>query len=107
MKVVIASLLNETFVDELRHEFPDVTFEVAISAEDQKQHIKDADVFMGLPSRPVFLEAQRLRWLHNPGTGIDKYLTQGPRHFRMGYIAVDGIHPWIRFKVSAPCQIDL
>src|SRR5207249_7314414 len=29
--------------------------------------------FYGQPTREAFLAAKRLRWIHEPGTGIDKY----------------------------------
>ena len=72
MKVVIASLFESGFEDSLTEEFPGVDFVFASSEEDQAAEIKDADVFMGSPSRDVFLASDRLRWLHCPGTGIDK-----------------------------------
>lgn len=59
------------FVDELRERFPNVTFEMAIEIEDQKQAIKDADVYYGWPTRDVFLQASKLNWIQCPGTGID------------------------------------
>ena len=79
MKIVIATTfmppsLNEQFepfLDELRARFPNAEFQPAFTAEEQKQHIRDADAFVGLPIREVFLAAERLRWIHNPATGID------------------------------------
>ena len=47
-------------------------FVFVTSEEDQAREIKDADVLMGTPSRDVFLAADHLRWMHCPGTGIDK-----------------------------------
>ena len=72
MKVVVASLFGSGFEERLTEEFPEVDFVFAASEEDQAAEIKDADVFMGSPSRSVFLASDRLRWLHCPGTGIDK-----------------------------------
>ncbi len=71
MKIVIAALLSDPFLRELRAEFPNVTFEEAPTPAAQKHHIRDADVFFGWPSREVFQAAERLRWVHCPGTGID------------------------------------
>ena len=72
MKVVVASLFGGGFEESLIQEFPELDFVFAASEEDQASEIKDADVFMGSPSRSVFLASDRLRWLHCPGTGIDK-----------------------------------
>ena len=73
MKVVVAGLLGEGFEESLREEFPGVEFAFVESEEDQAREIKDADAYMGMPSRDVFVAADHLRWLHCPGTGIDKY----------------------------------
>ena len=74
MKVALSKvpMLTEELLKDLRASFPEVTFQIADTEEEQKQHIKDADVFVGTPSREVFIAADRLRWLHCPGTGIDK-----------------------------------
>ena len=72
MKIVVASLFGDGFEASLTAEFPQVDFAFAPSAEEQAREIKDADAFLGSPSRGVFLAADRLRWLHCPGTGIDK-----------------------------------
>lgn len=72
MKVVLTSLLTDEFVNDLRDSFPEVDFQIATSAEEQKRYIADADVYLGLPDRDVFVSAQRLRWIHCPGTGVDK-----------------------------------
>ncbi len=77
MKVVVTGLLGDGFEESLRGEFSDLEFVFAASEDEQAREIKDADVFMGTPSRDVFLAAERLRWLHCPGTGIDK-LTEIP-----------------------------
>jgi phosphoglycerate dehydrogenase-like enzyme len=73
MKVVVAGMLSQEFVKDLRDSFPGVDFQPAATEQEQKRHIKDADVFFGTPSRDVFLSAERLRWIHCPGTGIDRY----------------------------------
>jgi phosphoglycerate dehydrogenase-like enzyme len=71
MKVVLTSLLTDDFTNDLRATFPDVEFVTATSEQEQKAQIKDADVYLGMPSREVFVAADRLRWIHCPGTGID------------------------------------
>jgi phosphoglycerate dehydrogenase-like enzyme len=76
LKVVIGQLSGQASADlpgVLRAEFPDVTFEVATTPAEQVRAIVDADVFYGQPTREAFLAARRLRWIHEPGTGIDKY----------------------------------
>ena len=80
MKVVVASLFGDGFEESLTEEFPELDFVFAASEEDQAAEIKDADVFMGSPSRNVFLASDRLRWLHCPGTGIDKLTGSFGRH---------------------------
>ena len=72
MKVVVTSLLGDGFEESLLEEFPGLDLVFALTEEDQAKEIRDADVFMGEPTRDVFIEAQRLRWLHCPGTGINK-----------------------------------
>ena len=71
MKVLMGGR-DTGFAEELSAEFPDVTFEQAGSEEDQIEQVRDADVYFGWPTRDVFVAAERLRWVQNPGTGIDK-----------------------------------
>ena len=76
MKVVIKTMggeitVEQEHVDELRDSFPDDTFVVAVTDEDERREIVDADVFAGFPSRETLLAAQRLRWIGYPGTGVD------------------------------------
>ncbi len=79
MKVVmLGPRLGEDFSNDLRKSFPSVTFIHAPTTEDQKREIADADVCFGSPSREVFLTAKRLRWIHEPGTGIDRLLSTVP-----------------------------
>ena len=72
MKVVVTGLFGDGFEESLTAEFPGLDFVFVTSEEDQSREIKDADVLMGTPSREVFLAADHLRWMHCPGTGIDK-----------------------------------
>ena len=72
MKVVTSNKLSEEYLSGLKSKFPEITFQNAVTEEEQKKCIKDADVFYGSPSREVFLAADRLQWIQNPGTGIDK-----------------------------------
>ena len=77
MKIVMTRTPSEEaaeveFVKELQADFPAVTFEAAQTVEEQMRLIRDSDAYYGWPSRDVFLAAERLRWLHCPGTGIDR-----------------------------------
>jgi phosphoglycerate dehydrogenase-like enzyme len=74
MDVILANALPDEFVGDLRSSFPDLTFHVATTPQEQMAHIKSADVFYGWPAREVFRAADRLRWIQNPGTGIDQVL---------------------------------
>ena len=71
MKVVIASLATEEFLSDLSASFPEIQVVAADTREEQRVEIKDADVYLGFPSREVFLEADHLRWIQHSGTGID------------------------------------
>ena len=71
MKVVIASLATDEFLEDLAASFPEIEFVTADTDEERKAEIKDADIYLGFPSRDVFLEADRLRWIQHAGTGID------------------------------------
>ncbi len=68
---------GEHYVDDLRKSFPAVSFQVARSLEEQVREAADADVAFGWPSREVVLAARKLRWIHCPGTGIDR-ITAAP-----------------------------
>ena len=61
----------ESFIEDLRSEFPQVAFHGVKSLQEQIEQVRDADVYYGWPSREVFLAAPRLRWVHCPGTGVD------------------------------------
>ena len=69
MKIVL--LAKRPDVSDFGAQFPNATIVVATGAENQIREIADADAIYGLPSRDVFRAARKLRWIHNPGTGID------------------------------------
>ncbi|MCZ6678789.1 MAG: D-2-hydroxyacid dehydrogenase [Candidatus Poribacteria bacterium] len=75
MKIVMASQLSDSFLNELRTAFPAVTFQPAATQQEQIEQIQDADVYYGEPSREVFLAAQKLHWIQCPGTGIDRIVS--------------------------------
>ena len=70
MKVVMTTMLE--LIEEVRAMFPQVTFEAATDVTEQKIQVRDADACIGWPAQEVFLAAERLRWVHTPGTGIDQ-----------------------------------
>ena len=77
MKIVVTSVRgpntqDDEFAEELKATYPDVDFQVANTEEEEKRHIRDADVYFGWPSRDVFRAAEQLRWIQCPGTGVDK-----------------------------------
>ena len=80
MKVLMTDAhLGEGFVGQLQAEFPEVEFLVAMSVEEQLSAAADADVICGWPDSPDVVEAaSRLRWIHCPGTGIDKIMAELP-----------------------------
>ena len=64
----------DVFVREMQSTFPAVEFVEAVEEADQVREAVDAEVYYGWPSRDVFLAAKSLKWIHCPGTGIDKLL---------------------------------
>jgi phosphoglycerate dehydrogenase-like enzyme len=72
MKVVLRGS-DQPLMDLLQSRFPDVTFRFAPTPADELREIVDADAYHGQPSREAFLAARRLRWVHEPGTSIDRY----------------------------------
>jgi len=63
---------EDEFVEQLRNAFPQINITQTSDDEEAKTEIVDAEVFYGAPSRDVFLAAKKLRWIHIPGTGIDR-----------------------------------
>lgn len=76
MKVVLIGDLREIwgsdteFVEALRAAFPDVKFAPAVTIEEQKRQIEDADAVFGIPEPKVFEAAGKLRWVHHPVSGF-------------------------------------
>ena len=62
------------FFEELKSGFPEVDFTVVDTVDEQIEAIKDADIFYGWITRDSFLAADRLRWIHCPGVGIDRLM---------------------------------
>jgi phosphoglycerate dehydrogenase-like enzyme len=77
MKVVLRGA-DQELLTMLQSRFPAVTFRLAPTPADEVREIADADAFHGQPSREAFLAARRLRWVHEPGTSIDRYRVDIP-----------------------------
>lgn len=69
---------SDDFVVELSAKFPEVTFVIGGAVEEQIEQIADADVYFGWPAREVFVAGEQLRWVQNPGTGIDRIMRDLP-----------------------------
>jgi phosphoglycerate dehydrogenase-like enzyme len=76
MKVVMTDMLET--IDELRSSYPEVTFQVATSVDEQTVQIRDADAYVGWPPQEVFIANEKLRWVHVGSTGIDMARTRVP-----------------------------
>jgi phosphoglycerate dehydrogenase-like enzyme len=63
---------DESRIAALRKAHPDAEFVVGLTDEERIEQIRDADAYYGWPAREVFVAAERLRWVHCPGTGIDQ-----------------------------------
>ena len=76
MKVVLATDHSDPeFVDELRTEFENIEFVTSNNREEEKNNIKDADIYCGIPTREVFLSAKKLQWIQCIGTGVDAIMS--------------------------------
>src|SRR2546428_547654 len=71
MKLVMLTTQQTVPLDELRAEFPQVTFEAPTTPEERLTAVVDADALYGIPSRELFRAAKKVRWVHCPGTGVD------------------------------------
>ncbi|MDE2768452.1 MAG: hypothetical protein OXI70_10230, partial [Chloroflexota bacterium] len=72
MKIVIGTgQFGEDYAERLEARFPGVTFSMALTDPDEVREIVDADAFLGWPEPEAIAAAQRLRWIHVPGMGIN------------------------------------
>jgi D-2-hydroxyacid dehydrogenase (NADP+) len=60
------------FFEQLKSIHPDVDFEFAETLQQELDSIVDAEIYYGWPSDEVFNKANNLKWIHCPGTGIDR-----------------------------------
>ena len=58
MKDVIGYFLTDQHLDGLCADIPHVGFLPAATREEQRGHIQDANIFLGMPSRDVFVVAE-------------------------------------------------
>lgn len=77
MKVLFGPTIMalEGALGDLRERFPEVEFEYCPEVGDLNQAIRSADVFVGSMSEDLFRDAQRLKWIQSPSSGVDKYLS--------------------------------
>ena len=87
MKVVLTYDMGESFVEELQTTFPELDFCPAYSEAEQVREIVGAEVAFGLMTRPVFLAAKKLKWLHYVGIGFDSVVRNIPE-FRTGDVVM-------------------
>ncbi len=72
MKIVIGTdQFGEDYADQLGAGFPQASFAMALTDDEEIREIVDADAFLGWPEPEAIAVAQRLRWIHVPGMGID------------------------------------
>lgn len=64
----------ETYLDELRAEFPQVEFAYCAERENTAEAIVDADIYIGWLNRDIFLAAKQLKWIQSPSSGANYYL---------------------------------
>jgi len=64
-------VMPRSFVDRLRHDFPQHTFLEAWDRETLRQVLPDADAaFTPFVDRDIFPSARRLRWVQSPAVGV-------------------------------------
>ena len=78
MKVVFDNDEGAAIVAKLRRSFPSVTFRPVYTEADRIREIVDAEVYLGAITPAVFQAAERLRWCHFVGAGIDKLVRGNP-----------------------------
>ncbi len=62
---------DDVVMRDLQRTFPEVDFVWCETEEEQLIAVADAEVYCGWPTRKVFLAAEKLKWVHCAGTGID------------------------------------
>jgi phosphoglycerate dehydrogenase-like enzyme len=72
LKIVLKNASDE-LLSLLRGRFPDVELRPWRTPEEELREVVDADAYYGQLSREAFVAARKLRWVHEPGTSIDRY----------------------------------
>lgn len=78
MKVVLGRNLGDDYVCDLRTKFPEIELQPAYTVEEAIRTIEDAHVYCGELNRDLFLAAKELKWVHFPGAGFDRMVTNIP-----------------------------
>jgi phosphoglycerate dehydrogenase-like enzyme len=72
MKILSQIELKDEEIEGLKTAAPDLEVVVAgLSMDDALKEIVDSDIFLGRIPRPVFLAAERLRWVQAFGAGVE------------------------------------
>ena len=77
IKILLNDNLNELWptkqdlINELHHEFPNVTFKQGYTESEQQIHIVDADATFGIPTAKIFALNKKLKWVHHPMSGFE------------------------------------
>ena len=61
---------HDGYIDDLRQEFSNVEFVVMESDEQVVREIADADAVCGIPTAEEFSAGKKLRWVHQPASGV-------------------------------------
>ena len=66
------------FFEKLRLMYPEIQFEIAENVEQELRFIADSDIYYGSITNEVFSNRKKLKWIHLPGTGVDKIIKSIP-----------------------------
>jgi len=66
------------FFEKLRLMYPEIQFKIADNVEQESRFIVDADIYYGSITNEVFSKGNKLKWIHLPGTGVDKIIKSIP-----------------------------
>jgi len=97
IKVLISFDLSEEYIEELREDFPNIEFRVADSHSEEEliEEVRDADVvFAGRFDGKMLMVAEKLRWIHCRGAGVDRLLAiPGLAESSIILTCSRGVHP--------------
>ncbi len=72
MKLLIAMPWSQQQIEDAQRTFPQVQFTAAADQDDILREIVDAEIIFGGISREAFLAAKQLKWIQNPGAGVER-----------------------------------